>query len=151
MKRCYGCGGGGHKIRDCPILKARGREWNQAPPSGSGTSAPQAKSKGLTPKGEMSQTELTEEEKDSKRQRRLEKKARKASIIDEQLRQQRASEMIVGASSSMPMGIDVSTTEGVIRVTYSTIVGAVLVDAGTTEGDPSVDLAGFRKSDPPIY
>uniref|UniRef100_M1DNY3 Integrase core domain containing protein n=1 Tax=Solanum tuberosum TaxID=4113 RepID=M1DNY3_SOLTU len=94
-------------------------------------------------------TELTEEEKASKRQRRQEERARKASIIDEQLRQQRTSEMIDGASSSMPVGIDVRTTEGATRVTDSTTDGVVLVDAVTTEGDPSVDLAGSGKLDPP--
>uniref|UniRef100_M1DWJ4 Integrase core domain containing protein n=1 Tax=Solanum tuberosum TaxID=4113 RepID=M1DWJ4_SOLTU len=65
-------------------------------------------------------TELMEKIKASKRQRRQEKKARKASIIDEQL-----------------------------RVTNSTTDGVVLLDAGTTEGDLSLDLAGSGKSDPP--
>ncbi|WMV24078.1 hypothetical protein MTR67_017463 [Solanum verrucosum] len=37
---CFGCGKSGHKIRDCPVLNAKGREDKQAPPRGSGTSAP---------------------------------------------------------------------------------------------------------------
>uniref|UniRef100_M1DJ94 Integrase core domain containing protein n=1 Tax=Solanum tuberosum TaxID=4113 RepID=M1DJ94_SOLTU len=75
---------------------------------------------------------------------------------DEQLRQQRARELVTEASSSMPVSevlptvaIDVSTTDGAVRVADSTTDDAVLVDAGTTEGDPSVDLAGSGKSDPP--
>uniref|UniRef100_M1DQ92 Integrase core domain containing protein n=1 Tax=Solanum tuberosum TaxID=4113 RepID=M1DQ92_SOLTU len=36
-----------------------------------------------------------------------------------------------------------------VRVIDSTTDGAVLVDAGTTEGDPSVDLAGSGKPDSP--
>ncbi|WMV58727.1 hypothetical protein MTR67_052112 [Solanum verrucosum] len=37
---CFSCGKSGHKIRDCPILMAKGREGKQAPPCGSGSSAP---------------------------------------------------------------------------------------------------------------
>uniref|UniRef100_M1DTE1 Integrase core domain containing protein n=1 Tax=Solanum tuberosum TaxID=4113 RepID=M1DTE1_SOLTU len=95
-------------------------------------------------------TELTKVEKASKGQCRQEKKARKASIIDVQLRERRTREMIDGVSSSMPGRIDVSTTEGALRVPDSTTDGVVFVDAGTTEGDPSADLAGSEKSDPPI-
>uniref|UniRef100_M1DZL4 Integrase core domain containing protein n=1 Tax=Solanum tuberosum TaxID=4113 RepID=M1DZL4_SOLTU len=94
-------------------------------------------------------TELTKEEKASKRQRKQEKKARKASIIDEQLRKLRAYEMVVVASSSMlvpevlpTVTIDVSTTDGAVRVANITTDGVVLVDAGATEGDPSVNLSG---------
>ncbi|WMV37562.1 hypothetical protein MTR67_030952 [Solanum verrucosum] len=36
----FSCGKSGHKIRDCPILMAKGREGKQAPPCGSGSSAP---------------------------------------------------------------------------------------------------------------
>uniref|UniRef100_M1DEL3 Uncharacterized protein n=1 Tax=Solanum tuberosum TaxID=4113 RepID=M1DEL3_SOLTU len=57
--------------------------------------------------------------------------------------------MIAGASSSVPVRIDVSTTKGAVRVKDSTTDGVVLVDADTNEGDPSVDLAGSGKSDPP--
>ncbi|XP_049381282.1 uncharacterized protein LOC125845795 [Solanum stenotomum] len=37
---CYGCGKSGHKMRDCPMLTAKGREGKQAPPSGSNSNAP---------------------------------------------------------------------------------------------------------------
>uniref|UniRef100_M1DXJ5 Integrase core domain containing protein n=1 Tax=Solanum tuberosum TaxID=4113 RepID=M1DXJ5_SOLTU len=74
---------------------------------------------------------------------------------DEQLRQQRAREMVVGASNSMPVSevlltvaINVSTTDGAVRVADSTTDGTILSDAGTTEGDPSVDLVGSGKPDP---
>ncbi|WMV50218.1 hypothetical protein MTR67_043603, partial [Solanum verrucosum] len=40
LRGCYGCGESGYKIRDCPILIARGREGKQASPSGSSASAP---------------------------------------------------------------------------------------------------------------
>uniref|UniRef100_M1AA20 Transposase n=1 Tax=Solanum tuberosum TaxID=4113 RepID=M1AA20_SOLTU len=70
------------------------------------------------------------------------KAARRASIIDEELRQQRIREIGVGASSS------VSTTDGVVRVDVNTIEG-VETDAGTTEGDPIFNPAGFGKTDPP--
>ena len=30
---CYGCGKGGHKVRDCPTIAERGREANKDPPS----------------------------------------------------------------------------------------------------------------------
>uniref|UniRef100_M1DY21 Integrase core domain containing protein n=1 Tax=Solanum tuberosum TaxID=4113 RepID=M1DY21_SOLTU len=101
-------------------------------------------------------TKLTEEEKASKRQRKQEKKAQKASIIDEQLRQQRAREMVVGASSSIPVSEvlptvadDVSTTEGAVRPTDSTTEGAMTKYEGTTKGDPTVAIAKFGKPDPP--
>uniref|UniRef100_M1DYT2 Integrase core domain containing protein n=1 Tax=Solanum tuberosum TaxID=4113 RepID=M1DYT2_SOLTU len=38
-----------------------------------------------------------------------------------------------------------------VRVADSTTDGAVLIDASTTEGDLSVDLAGSEKPDPPVY
>uniref|UniRef100_M1DX87 Integrase core domain containing protein n=1 Tax=Solanum tuberosum TaxID=4113 RepID=M1DX87_SOLTU len=88
-------------------------------------------------------SDLTEEVKSSKRQCRQEKKAPKASIIDEQLRQQRAREVLP------TVAIDVSTTDGAVRVADSTTDVVVLVDADTTEGDPSVDLKGSGKSNPP--
>uniref|UniRef100_M1DQA7 Integrase core domain containing protein n=1 Tax=Solanum tuberosum TaxID=4113 RepID=M1DQA7_SOLTU len=56
-----------------------------------------------------------------------EEKPDPARAHDEQLRQQRAREMIAGASSSMLVRIDVSTTEGAVRVTDSTTDGVVLV------------------------
>uniref|UniRef100_M1D9I1 Integrase core domain containing protein n=1 Tax=Solanum tuberosum TaxID=4113 RepID=M1D9I1_SOLTU len=100
-------------------------------------------------------TELTEKEKASKRQRRQGKKEQKASILDAQPRQQRAREMVDVASSSMhlsevlpTMAIDVSTIGGAVRVSDRTTDVVVLVEAGTTEADPNVDLAGSRKLDP---
>uniref|UniRef100_M1E166 Integrase core domain containing protein n=1 Tax=Solanum tuberosum TaxID=4113 RepID=M1E166_SOLTU len=79
----------------------------------------------------------------------VEEQPEHTSACNEQLRQQRTHEMIAGASSSIPVRIDVSTTEGAVRVIDSTTDGAILVEAGTTEGDPSVDLAGSGKPDPP--
>ncbi|KAH0670724.1 hypothetical protein KY285_025700 [Solanum tuberosum] len=32
---CYGCGKSGHKMIDCPMLKVKGREYKQTPPSAS--------------------------------------------------------------------------------------------------------------------
>uniref|UniRef100_M1DX65 Integrase core domain containing protein n=1 Tax=Solanum tuberosum TaxID=4113 RepID=M1DX65_SOLTU len=43
----------------------------------------------------------------------------------------------------------VSTTDGAVGVTERSTKGAMMVDVGTTEGDPSMVLAGSRKSDPP--
>uniref|UniRef100_M1CXV0 Integrase core domain containing protein n=1 Tax=Solanum tuberosum TaxID=4113 RepID=M1CXV0_SOLTU len=98
----------------------------------------------------------TEEEKAQKRQRRQEKEARKASILDEELRQQRVRESIAGASSSAqvvevpPVVRDVvSTIDGAVRVTESTTEGAMMVDVSTTEGDPSMVPASSGKPDPP--
>ncbi|KAK4733799.1 hypothetical protein R3W88_008060 [Solanum pinnatisectum] len=82
--------------------------------------------------------------------------ARRASIVDEELRQQRARESIIGASSSRittkaitSVGDDVSTTDSAVRVTDSTIDGVVIDEVGTTKGDPSVVPAGSEKPDPP--
>uniref|UniRef100_M1DFK3 Gag-pol polyprotein n=1 Tax=Solanum tuberosum TaxID=4113 RepID=M1DFK3_SOLTU len=36
----FGCGKSGHKMRDCPMLMAKGKEGKQAPPSGAGSNAP---------------------------------------------------------------------------------------------------------------
>uniref|UniRef100_M1E0X8 Integrase core domain containing protein n=1 Tax=Solanum tuberosum TaxID=4113 RepID=M1E0X8_SOLTU len=88
-------------------------------------------------------SEDTLAERARKRERQQFEEARKAFIVDEETRQQRAREVGVGASSS------VSTTDGAVRVVDITTEGVVTVDAGTTEGDPSVDLSGSGKSDPP--
>jgi len=40
MDGCFGCGKTGHKIRVFPMLMAKGIKGKQAPPSGSGSSAP---------------------------------------------------------------------------------------------------------------
>ncbi|KAK4733737.1 hypothetical protein R3W88_007998 [Solanum pinnatisectum] len=37
---CYGCGKSGHQLKDCPTRTTKGREGNQAPPSGSNSDAP---------------------------------------------------------------------------------------------------------------
>ncbi|XP_049394693.1 uncharacterized protein LOC125858984 [Solanum stenotomum] len=37
---CFGCGKSSHKMRDCPMLTAKGREVKQAPPSGLSSNAP---------------------------------------------------------------------------------------------------------------
>jgi len=37
---CFSCGESGHKIRDCPMIKAKGKEGKQAAPSGSSVNAP---------------------------------------------------------------------------------------------------------------
>ncbi|WMV49834.1 hypothetical protein MTR67_043219 [Solanum verrucosum] len=43
IEGCHGCGKRGHKMRDFPILTAKGREGKKAPPCGLGTSAPPSK------------------------------------------------------------------------------------------------------------
>uniref|UniRef100_M1E083 Integrase core domain containing protein n=1 Tax=Solanum tuberosum TaxID=4113 RepID=M1E083_SOLTU len=82
--------------------------------------------------------------------------ARRASIVDEELGQQRARESIIGDSSSRTtteamtaVGDDVSTTDGAVRVTDSTTDGAVIDDVGTTEGYPNVVPVGSGKSELP--
>ncbi|XP_049397238.1 DEAD-box ATP-dependent RNA helicase 3B, chloroplastic-like [Solanum stenotomum] len=37
---CFSCGKSGHMKRDCPMLRAQGREGKQVPPSGSNSDAP---------------------------------------------------------------------------------------------------------------
>uniref|UniRef100_M1DI10 Integrase core domain containing protein n=1 Tax=Solanum tuberosum TaxID=4113 RepID=M1DI10_SOLTU len=107
-------------------------------------------------KGKRHCSSRTEEEKSQKRQRRQEKKTRNASILDEEMRQQRVCESIAGASSSVPI-IEVppvvrdvvSTTDDAVRVTESTTEGAMMDDVGITEGDPSIVPAGSGKPNPP--
>ncbi|KAK4724067.1 hypothetical protein R3W88_026846 [Solanum pinnatisectum] len=79
---------------------------------------------------------------------------RKASIVDEELHEQRVRESTLGALSSRPtieatMQDDVGTTDGVVRVIDRTTKGDVIDDVGTTEGDPSVVPVGSGKRDPP--
>uniref|UniRef100_M1DJF2 Integrase core domain containing protein n=1 Tax=Solanum tuberosum TaxID=4113 RepID=M1DJF2_SOLTU len=107
-------------------------------------------------KGKRHRSSRTEEEKSQKRQRRQEKEARKASILDEELRQRRVRESIAGALSSAPvvevppiLRDVVSTTAGAVRVIESNIEGAMMDDVGTTEGDPTIVPAGSGKPDPP--
>uniref|UniRef100_M1DNU2 Uncharacterized protein n=1 Tax=Solanum tuberosum TaxID=4113 RepID=M1DNU2_SOLTU len=84
-----------------------------------------------------------EEEKAHKRQRRQEKEVRRSSIVDEELRQQRARERVGRASSSAPvvevqpvLRAVVSTTDGSERLIESTTEGATIADVGITEGAP---------------
>uniref|UniRef100_M1DAT4 Integrase core domain containing protein n=1 Tax=Solanum tuberosum TaxID=4113 RepID=M1DAT4_SOLTU len=107
-------------------------------------------------KGNRHRSHRTEEEKAHKRQRWKEKEARRASIADEELRQQRVRERVAGASSSasvvevQPFLRDVvSTTDDAVRVIESTIEGAMIADVGTTEGAPTIVPAGSGKPDPP--
>jgi len=72
-------------------------------------------------------SEAIEDERAKKREYKQEKQAKKASILDEQLRQERVRESIIGASSSMPVtdvsnivGHVVSTTNGAVRMIDST-------------------------------
>uniref|UniRef100_M1DL50 Integrase core domain containing protein n=1 Tax=Solanum tuberosum TaxID=4113 RepID=M1DL50_SOLTU len=88
-------------------------------------------------------SDTTEDARARKRERQQNEQVRRASIVDEKLRQHRARESIIRASSSTPtteampiMGDDVSTTNGAFRVTTSTTDYAE-IDVRTTEGDPS--------------
>uniref|UniRef100_M1DU02 Integrase core domain containing protein n=1 Tax=Solanum tuberosum TaxID=4113 RepID=M1DU02_SOLTU len=113
---------------------------------------------GLAPthaKGKRHRSHRTEEEKSQKRQRRQKKEARRASLLDEELRQQRVRERVAGASSSAPVVVvqpilrDVmSTTDGAVRVIESTTDGAMIADVGTTEGAPTIVPVGSGKPDP---
>uniref|UniRef100_M1DWA6 Uncharacterized protein n=1 Tax=Solanum tuberosum TaxID=4113 RepID=M1DWA6_SOLTU len=60
--------------------------------------------------------------------------ARRASIVDEEMRQHRSNEIGVGPSSGM------STSDGAIRVDESTTEGTEMVDESATKGVPSVVL-----------
>uniref|UniRef100_M1DG08 Integrase core domain containing protein n=1 Tax=Solanum tuberosum TaxID=4113 RepID=M1DG08_SOLTU len=87
-------------------------------------------------KGKRHCSHRTEEENAHKRQRRQEKEARRDSIVDEELRQQRVRERVAGASSSVP-------------VAESTTESAMIADVGTTEGVTTTVPAGSGKPDPP--
>uniref|UniRef100_M1DUV3 Integrase core domain containing protein n=1 Tax=Solanum tuberosum TaxID=4113 RepID=M1DUV3_SOLTU len=105
---------------------------------------------GLEPthaKGKRHRSNRTEEEKAQKRQRRQEKEDKKASILDEQLRQHRVRESVVRASSSAP----VVKVPPVVRDIVSTTDGAMMDDVGTTEGDPTIAPAGSGKPDSPAH
>uniref|UniRef100_M1DYK1 Integrase core domain containing protein n=1 Tax=Solanum tuberosum TaxID=4113 RepID=M1DYK1_SOLTU len=97
----------------------------------------------------------TEARRVGKKERQQTEAAQKASIVDEELHQQQAREIGVGASSSMSttdgvVRVDMSTTDGAVRVDVSTTEGVEMVDVATTDGDPCVDLSGFEKPDPLI-
>uniref|UniRef100_M1DDC1 Integrase core domain containing protein n=1 Tax=Solanum tuberosum TaxID=4113 RepID=M1DDC1_SOLTU len=98
----------------------------------------------------------TEEEKTQKRQRWQEKEARRASMVDEELRQQRVHERVAGASSFAPVAEvqlilrdAVSTTDGAVRLMESTTESAMVADVGTTEVATATVPAGSGKPDPP--
>uniref|UniRef100_M1DR80 Integrase core domain containing protein n=1 Tax=Solanum tuberosum TaxID=4113 RepID=M1DR80_SOLTU len=84
-------------------------------------------------KGKRHRSHRTEKEKAHKRQRRQEKEARRASIADEELRQQRVRERVVGASSSAPVVEVQPVLRDVVSTTNGT-EGAMIADMGTTEG-----------------
>uniref|UniRef100_M1DW94 Integrase core domain containing protein n=1 Tax=Solanum tuberosum TaxID=4113 RepID=M1DW94_SOLTU len=108
-------------------------------------------------KGKRHRSSRTEEENAQKRQRRQEKASRKASILDEELRQRRVRESVAGSSSSAPV-VEVppvvrdvvSITDGAVRVIESTTEGVMMDDVGTTEGNPTIVPAGSGKPDPPV-
>uniref|UniRef100_M1E0B3 Uncharacterized protein n=1 Tax=Solanum tuberosum TaxID=4113 RepID=M1E0B3_SOLTU len=111
-------------------------------------------------------SDTNEEAQAKKREGQQNEKATKASIKDVEMRQQRARESIIGASSSRPtieamivVGNDVitndgairvtdSTNDGVVRLTDNTNDGAMIKDVGT-KGDPSVVPTGSGKPNPP--
>uniref|UniRef100_M1DEL4 Integrase core domain containing protein n=1 Tax=Solanum tuberosum TaxID=4113 RepID=M1DEL4_SOLTU len=102
-------------------------------------------------------SDTTEDARARKWECQQNEQARRASIINEELRQQRARESIIGASSARPtteimtaVGDDVSTTDSAVRLTNSTTDGVVIDDVGLTEVDPSVVLAGSGKPDLPV-
>uniref|UniRef100_M1DYG2 Integrase core domain containing protein n=1 Tax=Solanum tuberosum TaxID=4113 RepID=M1DYG2_SOLTU len=126
---------------------------------------------GLAPthaKGKRHRSHRIEEKKAHRRQRWQEKEARRASIADQDLRQQRVRERVAGASSSAPVAKVqavlrdvVSTTDGAASVIDITSEGAMIADAGTTEGSPTIVPAGCEgaptiipagsgKLDPPL-
>uniref|UniRef100_M1DMD2 Integrase core domain containing protein n=1 Tax=Solanum tuberosum TaxID=4113 RepID=M1DMD2_SOLTU len=104
----------------------------------------------------MERSDTTKDTRAKKRERQQNEQARRASILDEELRQQRVREGTLGASSSIPtteamttVRDDVSTIDGVVRVIDSTTESAVLEDVSTTEGGPSIDPVDSGKPDSP--
>ena len=73
---------------------------------------------------------------------------RRASILDEEIRQRRVHELAIEASCSGPMSGDVSTIDGSGRVVDDTTDGIILVDADTKDRDQIADPASFEKLDP---
>uniref|UniRef100_M1DT71 Integrase core domain containing protein n=1 Tax=Solanum tuberosum TaxID=4113 RepID=M1DT71_SOLTU len=101
-------------------------------------------------------SDTIEDARAKKWERQQNEQARRASIVDKELCQQRVNESALGALSSSPtteamivVGDDVSTNDGAVRMNDSTTDGVVIDDVGTTEDDPSVVPAGSRKPDPP--
>lgn len=62
--------------------------------------------------------------------------AMKAFLVDEEDLQIRARKMAIGASTSIPLTVEMSTTD------------CVEIFVGTTEADPSTDVVGSTKPDP---
>uniref|UniRef100_M1DXF6 Integrase core domain containing protein n=1 Tax=Solanum tuberosum TaxID=4113 RepID=M1DXF6_SOLTU len=107
-------------------------------------------------KGKRHRSYRTEEGKAHKRQCQQKKEARRASIVDKELRQQRVRERIAGASSSAPVAEVqpvlrdvVSTSDGAERLLESTTEGAMIANVGTSEGAPTMGPAGSGKPNPP--
>uniref|UniRef100_M1DIY3 Integrase core domain containing protein n=1 Tax=Solanum tuberosum TaxID=4113 RepID=M1DIY3_SOLTU len=97
--------------------------------------------------GKRSRSDRTSNDAEAHRLRKKERQqieeARRASIVDEELRQQLTREVGVGPSAR------VSTTEGAERVDERTTESAKIVDGSATNGIPSVDPVGSEKPDPP--
>ncbi|KAK4713085.1 hypothetical protein R3W88_018992 [Solanum pinnatisectum] len=101
-------------------------------------------------------SDTTKKARAKKQERQQTEQAQKASIIDEELRQQKVLKSALGASSFVPIvevptveRDDVSTIDGAVRAIDSTTESARLDDVGTTEGNPSVVPTGSRKLDSP--
>uniref|UniRef100_M1DI66 Integrase core domain containing protein n=1 Tax=Solanum tuberosum TaxID=4113 RepID=M1DI66_SOLTU len=87
----------------------------------------------------------TEAEGVRNRERQQTEVAWRASIVDEEIRQQRDREIGLGPCSG------VSTTDGEVRVDESTTESAGIVNRSATDAVPSVDPVGSGKSNPPAY
>jgi len=70
--------------------------------------------------------------------------ATRASLLEEEMRQQRAREVDVGPSAR------VRTTEDVERVDENTTKSVGIVDESATDGVPSVDPTGSQKLESPV-
>ena len=74
-----------------------------------------------------------------KKERTYVEAARRDSSVDEESCQIRKRKMVVGASSSISVIVERSTTNG------------AEIYVGTTEGDPSITIAGYGKPYLPTY
>jgi len=91
-------------------------------------------------------SDATEDAREKKRERQHTTYARRASIVDGELCQQRVRESALGASSFVPA----TEVVAAVRDDVSTIDGAAMIDGRATNGVPHVDPTGFGKPDPPI-
>uniref|UniRef100_M1DFE3 Integrase core domain containing protein n=1 Tax=Solanum tuberosum TaxID=4113 RepID=M1DFE3_SOLTU len=89
----------------------------------------------------------TEDARAKKREHQQREQARKASLVDEELRQQRVRESTTGVLSSVPVPDVVPT----VRDDVSTTDGAEMIDGSATDGVLYDDPAGSRKQDPPTF